>query len=366
MRIKSLSFKNTISGWNVNNLHFDNLTLLVGASGVGKTKILTALQQLASVANGSAYDAIEWAIVFEQDGNEYEWSGQFSKRPEGELSLFEIPKDTVFLKEMLFCNGDIVVERNNSEMRYNDVLTVKLDQTRSAIALLSEEEVLKPVVSAFNKIRVLRNNVGGFILRNNEIDSVNKLDVKSVRRNKGLSPVQMLYMLRVNNLPEFESIKEDFIHIFPFVSDLDVSVRKIFDDISSPYIRIRERGVSTWIAQEEMSSGMIRTLLQITELDMAEDGDVFLMDEFENGLGVNCIDKLADMIINPDKDIQVIVTSHHPYIINSIPMDNWKVVVRNRLDVRVLSAKQIRVGDHSKHDAFMQLINTNAFKSGVL
>ena len=348
------------------DLHFEDLTLLVGASGVGKTKILTALFQLANVAKGKAYDAIEWTIAFEHDGKDYKWSGEFSRHPEGDLSLFEEPKNVSFLNEKLVCNGDIIIERNDSEMRFRDILTVKLDQTRSAISLLSEEDEIKPVSAAFNRVRVLRNSGNHFILRDKGIENVNRLDIRTVRKNKGMSPVQMLYLLRANKLPEFERIKEDFINVFPFVSDLDISVRKISDDLSSPYIRIKELGVPKWIANDDISSGMLRTLFQITELELSEDGDVFLMDEFENGLGINCIDKLAEMIINPDKDIQVIVTSHHPYIINSIPAENWKIVTRNKVNVKVVSAADLNIGTYSKHDAFMQLVNTEAYKLGIL
>lgn len=38
--------------------------------------------------------------------------------------------------------------------------------------------------------------------------------------------------------------------------------------------------------------------------------------EFENGLGVNCIDVLAEILLSERKDLQFIITSHHPKIIN--------------------------------------------------
>ena len=109
---------------------------------------------------------------------------------------------------------------------------------------------------------------------------------------------------------------------------------------------------------------MFRTLSQITILTLAQDGDVILIDEFENGLGVNCIDKLAQQILEPEKDVQIIITSHHPYIINTIPYKKWKIVTRSKSDVHVLNATDLNIGEHSRHEAFLQLVQTKAFITG--
>ena len=49
MKLKNLSFKNTNTGWCIDNLSFCKLTLLVGASGVGKTQILRILMGLQNI-----------------------------------------------------------------------------------------------------------------------------------------------------------------------------------------------------------------------------------------------------------------------------------------------------------------------------
>ena len=50
MRLKKLFYKNNTTGWNVKEVRFDKLTLLVGASGVGKTQILRAINSLKTIA----------------------------------------------------------------------------------------------------------------------------------------------------------------------------------------------------------------------------------------------------------------------------------------------------------------------------
>lgn len=189
-------------------------------------------------------------------------------------------------------------------------------------------------------------------------------DVKTVHDSRVLTPIEKLFILRKNELGLFDSIKDQFKEIFPLVEDIDFSSERFFDGSFYPVLKIKEKGVDSWILQHEVSSGMFRTLSQITILSLAQDGDVILIDEFENGLGVNCIDKLAEQILDPENDIQLIFTSHHPYIINNIPFKTWKIVTRNASDVRVLNAADLNIGEHSRHEAFLQLVQTKEFQTG--
>jgi len=60
MKIKEISFKNTAAPpWELEKMNFSDLTLLVGASGVGKTQILYSLMKLIDISNGSAYNGVE-------------------------------------------------------------------------------------------------------------------------------------------------------------------------------------------------------------------------------------------------------------------------------------------------------------------
>ena len=45
------------------------------------------------------------------------------------------------------------------------------------------------------------------------------------------------------------------------------------------------------------------------------DGSVILIDEFENSLGVNCLDEITEDVVKESRRLQFILTSHHPYII---------------------------------------------------
>jgi predicted ATPase len=71
MKINSFKFKNNSQNWYLEETYFDNLNLLVGASGVGKTRILKALYLICNVAQGEVQmlEDVEWSIEFSHLGH---------------------------------------------------------------------------------------------------------------------------------------------------------------------------------------------------------------------------------------------------------------------------------------------------------
>jgi ABC-type bacteriocin/lantibiotic exporter with double-glycine peptidase domain len=109
---------------------------------------------------------------------------------------------------------------------------------------------------------------------------------------------------------------------------------------------------------------MLKTLNILAEIALSSNETVLLIDEFENSLGVNCIDIVSDNLLNSDGNIQYIITSHHPYIINKIDMKYWKIVTRKG---SIIETKNISDLDlpKSRHEAFKQLLNLKEFRYGI-
>ncbi len=367
MKLNRLYFRNNLTGWNVREVCFDSLTLLVGASGVGKTQILLALSTLAKIAQGNSENGVEWEVEFEQDGNAYVWSGEFETvKPNAEdVYNFKLSKYNL-LRETLIMGGEVVVSRTAEQLVYKESPTVRLDGSKSAIELLKAEDLIAPVAKGFHHIYTLQCGNIGINMSPVVHNMDEKHELNDIKGEASLAPFDKLFLLKKNKLREFDVIKEQFIEIFPLVEDVDFAIGSYFNDVPFPILKIKERGVAAWILQSDISSGMRRTLAQVVTLALADDGDVILIDEFENGLGVNCINQLAELVLDPEADIQVVMTSHHPYIINTIPFNKWKVVTRRASDVSVHTADELNIGTHSRHEAFMQLIQTSAYKTGVL
>lgn len=379
MKINKITYYDHELEWQFEPIHFSELNLLVGISGVGKTQILESIMNLRKIARGGSLNGVEWDIDFSSKNYEYKWNGEFETK---EVDAFilddeESEKDKCRInREHLSVNGKVIIERNDHEIIFNGNKLPKLSPFESAVEILSEEEDIAPVKDGFNKVIYSEQSRGENSVSvddmiyspiiNNKLAAKKYSSLEEIQQSN--LPIQIKLALVYNYHPEtFQEIKQRFIDIFDQIEDIkmepdeDEDLPKIIADY--PFINIKEKGVNNWIIQQRISSGMFRTLMHISELYLSAEGTVILIDEFENSLGVNCIDILSDLLLE-NRKLQFIITSHHPYIINKIGMEHWKIVTRRGGVVIVKNAKDYNLGK-SRHEAFMQLINLEAFKEGI-
>src|SRR6266513_5031058 len=95
-----------------------------------------------------------------------------------------------------------------------------------------------------------------------------------------------------------------------------------------PVFTIRETKVAAPIPYQQISSGMQKVLLIVTDIVMLPPGSVYLIDEYENSLGINAINFLPSFLVEQGGANQFVITSHHPYLINAIPIKDWFVFNR--------------------------------------
>ncbi len=69
MKIKSFRFDDHKENWHLKETFFDDFNLLVGVSGVGKTKILQALNLVCDVATDNNYSQVGWATWLPTSNN---------------------------------------------------------------------------------------------------------------------------------------------------------------------------------------------------------------------------------------------------------------------------------------------------------
>jgi predicted ATPase len=373
MKIISLRVKNNFFEWDFDEIKFSsNLTLLVGVSGAGKTQILRAILDLRRIANGTAINGFEWKIIFSTvNGTEFIWEGRFDTVETNELSFEDDEKQKDYeqekyslIYERLTSNNQVLIQRNREEIRFKNSLLPKLSSHESMIYILKEESVIKEAFDALNKIEY-RDHTRGRRIRNNSNQSLyslkNKYKTLDSIVNSDEDIRTKLYLTFENKLDIPEKIKSRFIDIFPQIGDLklepfktDIFFPKEIAENIPPVIYIKEKSVPKWIREDRMSSGMLRTIIHIAEIFLANEGSLILIDEFENSLGINCIDILTDDVIHENKTLQFIATSHHPYIINNIPYEYWKIVTRQGGHIRICNASDYHLGK-SKQDAFIQL-----------
>jgi len=371
MKIHSFQFEDKERNFCISSFELKELTLLVGASGVGKTQTLLGLHALRKIATGENLNGVEWSIRFEADNKKvYTWEGAFEK-----LDIFEKndEEQAIIESEKLFLGEEELIKRDKADILFKGAKTVKLSRHESVISLLKEEDEVSIVNYSLKKLHFVdyTNISKRFSLPLPSVWSeIAKIPEKYGSLQKiqesNLKPVLKLFALQQADSNVFDTIIARFISIFPMVQEvkvcpLDREISEPFNKI--PFLHLKEHNADNWVSQMQFSSGMYRTLIQLIELYLSPDGTVFLIDEFENSLGVNCINEVMNDMLSSERDLQFILTSHHPYIIDAIPFSHWKIVTRKGGMVKVHDAEEFQLG-RSKHSAFMQLLQLDEYQTG--
>jgi AAA15 family ATPase/GTPase len=374
MKILKIGYQDREYNWRYDAIEFhSDLTLLVGISGAGKTQIIKSILNLKRIANGVSLNGVAWLIEFQgKDDVIYKWEGEFETKNIGfQFAGSESNKENVnIVTEKLARNDTIIVERTRESIWFNGVKIPKLSPTESILHLLKLEDDISLVYQEINKIYFadpdgLDDDYGIPLATMNKIE---KSDLSTIiEKSDPPFPIKIKLFLAAQKEPElFSKIKENFINIFPEIEDIEIKILGPEDlgDIPinlaqilsiAPMINIKEKGVDTWIKQPNISTGMLKTLMYLSYIYLSPKDSLILIDEIENGLGVNCLDSVIENLQdNRPKNCQFIITSHHPYTINNISPQHWKIVTRKGGLVAVQDAKEWGISS-SRQKAFIDL-----------
>ena len=393
MAITKLQFHDQFRGWKLNEVSFSSFNLLVGMSGVGKTRILEALKSVRSAATRGVRRAngCIWQLEIEAEGEKYIWSAETSLVTK--VPLFEVSGDSkqdedanspVFLTERITRGTqEVLVDRTRDSFIFNGSRLPKLKNSESAISLLRDEESIAPLNKAirrviFSKAPDVSQASISFVPYDDTVYQSIRQRYQTLEALREASDVHIFmkgYILQQDYPQEFARIKNDYQEIFPSVCDVKLDKLTELDpsfsdegvfSFSLLSVAIKEAGIKNWITSPRLSSGMLRTLIHLFELAMAPMGTVIVIDEFENSLGVNCLQPLTDRLMERSRDLQFILTSHHPYIISNIPSKHWRIVTRKGSVITVLNEGQVpALRTNSAQDKFIQLLNSAEYEEGI-
>lgn len=378
MKIQMFAYRDTANGWYLEPVQLGDLNLLVGVSGVGKTKSLQAMFALNAIANGRSANGVEWDIMFEDEGDRNcRWAGKFTnlgleRKVRDYFMRGEDERDVVLesprlLSEALIVDGKDIVKRTAESIVFKGQPTLKLSPSESAVKLLKEEADIAPVYESLSRIVWNKDFREGKIV---DFDrALEQYPSLTDIQNSKLDIFLKLSLLSQCEPQVFTTIKQGFMAIFPYVEDMRVAPIHQ-DDLpiliaQFPFVQFKEKHIERWIYPWELSNGMLKALSVIGDLYLLPPGSVLLIDELENSLGVNCIDAVGDLL-SEKRDLQLILTSHHPYIINTIDMAHWKILTRRGGVVKVSRAEDFeRLSKRSLHDNFTRLLDIEEIIQGV-
>lgn len=370
VKIQWIELENLKTGLKIERIHFNkDVTLLVGLSGVGKTQILSAVEYSLRLAVDKDVILhpyrVGMGILIGSD--EYEWFYEINKIHEDDLINEENRHGFIF--EKLTHNGEKIFERKNEKVSvigYDKVPQPKKDE--SLILQYSEDENLDTLIGGIRKLYSLEmeSEVRGGI--RSESFSRWKSKVRDILKDESDAdfktfshlPAAMKIYISKNYYYDlyvkiFEAVKELFIEI----EDIDVE-----EDRAREMYLVSIQVYGKKLLQHDISNGMLKTIYYIVELFTMSEDSLVLIDEFENGLGVNCIDLLSELMLSERDDLQFIITSHHPQIIKAVDIDKWKIIDREANVVRNSESLVYGIGN-SQHDAYFNLINRWEFEGKI-
>lgn len=368
MFIRSFEFEDLRTGWKLERTDLDRLNLLVGNSGVGKTKILRSLLEVAALTTIPSERAIAWTLDLELGGHSYRWSGRSGlglryTRP-GLADTFQATH--VVSDEHLLVDDTSLVTRDGAGFFFKNALLPHLSPDLSALRLLSAEPSIAPLVGALQRIAPslwLPPDPVRSDLEASDHPVEKFADLQAISHRHSL--LELALILHVHFPEKWQQIESTFCSIFPSVESIRVARDHNDDGDSLLALELHERSASAPIRHAELSSGMLHTLSLLITLTVASDGSVVLIDEFENSLGANCMPDVV-RFLNTRPDLQFILTSHHPYVINNLPIATWKLVRRRGSIVSVTPAHDIpALQGASHHQAFVRLINAPEYEEGI-
>lgn len=357
------------NAWRLDRCEFrPRLNLIVGASGAGKTKLLGGLFNVARlVASDTVAGPCTAFVEFSLDGERYRWDLKI-ERPG--------PSPPVIAAEKLVAlGGRTILERVGAETMLEGVKMPKLPSSSTALRVLREEDVIQPIARGFSSIR--RRQFQGA-----ELDiarGLQQVPREVIEHCKTARDPSVLYWHQLSvsaaakvlkdHFPEtYRSCIQYFKDVFRTVEDVRLGDAQALDvglSGSAPVLMLKEKGIADSVPIPEWSSGMVKVLLLILDVLTQPKHSIYMIDEYENSLGVNAIDFFPSFAREVGGDIQFFITSHHPLLINAVPISDWIVLGRNGSHVQAMYGDRLkeRYG-LSHHEQYVQLLNDPFYQRG--
>jgi hypothetical protein len=356
-------------------IFFSNINLIVGGSATGKTRLLNTIFNGAMMAvRKEHFFTGWWNITCEHESKCYRWEIETVPEDGGEEA--KVLKETI---AVIAENGteDILLSREEGLFSFKGDKLPKIAPKESGISLLRDEDDIRPLYEGFKMIMrrsfsgsELDQSCGYVVVPQRFIKKIGKSHNIDDLFSSGLSLNGTLYMLDRYFNDTFRFISREFMNVFPFVSEIKMHNASHFGMNFPgivPIFSIKEHYQNDWIPLDQLSSGMKKVLLILTDICiMPKRGGIYIIDEYENSLGVNAINFFPNILFETNNSTQFIITSHHPYIIGNISPEKWIVLHRkgNKVNVKQGSAFANKFGK-SKQQAFIQLINDDFYVEGV-
>ncbi|HAT1883613.1 TPA: AAA family ATPase [Legionella pneumophila] len=364
------------NGLNFEEVRLQEVNLFVGVSGSGKSRFLSSFFNVARFAIGNELNRPiflgQWELEAEINGSIYKW---VCKRESDLNNRGVVLYEQIKVKDNTSNEFTPLVSRTTDRFQYNNSNLPKLDFSKSCIELLKDEDLINPIYQGFRNVIRRKFSHGGVdnTLTYLGVDkSFEKNFENSASRDNALYslfnlPLNLrLYLIKKYLINEYNEIIIFFKQLFPNIDKCSIVNQSKEKSIGgyTPVFMVTEKGVENKIQLNDLSSGMIKVLLILTDIITMPKGFIYELDEYENSLGINVINFLPSLLLEHQSSKQFLITTHHPYLINKMPISNWYVFSRKGNQVKIKYGEElIKKYGKSSQDSFIKLINDPFYSS---
>ncbi|MEM9275340.1 MAG: AAA family ATPase, partial [Cyanobacteria bacterium P01_F01_bin.143] len=163
------------------------------------------------------------------------------------------------------------------------------------------------------------------------IEVEEKIQIRAEIASNGAGIVNTLENLKTGDREDlFDAIEQSLIFYIP-------SIEKLSFRTSEPgkkSLQVREKGIEKPFSVAELSEGTKLILMILTILHQENPPKLILLEDIDRGLHPRLFQKVVEMLrdIVKTKDIQIIATTHNPYLIDEFTGEEESVLIVEKQD----------------------------------
>jgi len=307
--LSRIEFKNYRSFLDV-KVNLSPFTLVIGANGSGKSNFLRLFHDLTYFEKSSYIDVSPKTKI------EY-WDGI---SPRTTIEYWILPK-IIAQKHFNNENGPQFICAYTAAADDNSINTISV---KGNIGI--GEDNISVITSIFDqqKIRLFNFNTSA-------VDPSEEIQAKKKISYDGKGIVSVLDELKTGDREDlFYEIQTNLIRYIP-------SIEKISFRISGKgqkSLQVREKGIIKPFPAEKLSEGTKLILMILTILYQENPPKLILLEDIDRGLHPRLFQKVVEMLrdIVTTKDIQIIATTHNPYLVDEFAGEEESVLIVEKQD----------------------------------
>lgn len=313
MKLSEISYYDILSGWQLDGLSLDGQNLLVGKNSTGKTRTLTCLKNIIECLTNNSVVDCRFSLTFTGD---YRLDYQLYQE-NGLVKSESLKKDGVplFFREGETCQF------------YGE----EINPPASVLVINARRDTKK--YTEIEEIFQWAEHVSYFIFSN----------VISARHSS--SPFAFKEDLEMANM--FERTEDIDRQLIDYLERLGYHIERIWIEEfehGRKTLYLQEKGVKIGLQYLDLSNGLFRVLsvlvymLYSASLKAAR---CLMIDDLGEGLDYERSNKLGQIVFDFCKDhaIQLIVTTNDSFLMDTIGLEHWVVLLRKGSKVTTMSAK---------------------------